>query len=75
MFAVLIAATLFGAVALAAESPSIADDSSIADDPRVTDAVQLWSEWVAYQAGSNQIPALSFGIVHDQEVVARGAFG
>ena len=47
----------------------------IADDPRVADAVRLWSEWVEYQAAMERVPAVSFGIVHDQTLIASGAFG
>ncbi len=54
---------------------SHAQTASLTDDPRVTDAVQLWSDWVEYQAGSSRVPAVSFGIVHDQELVTSGAFG
>lgn len=57
-------------------SAAIAQDAvSIADDPRVDDAVRLWTHWMEYQAGSSRVPAVSFGIVHDQELVATGAYG
>lgn len=49
--------------------------ADVADDSRVTDAVRLWSEWVEYQAGTERVPAVSWGIVHDQDVIASGAFG
>jgi CubicO group peptidase (beta-lactamase class C family) len=52
-----------------------AEPTSLADDPRVVDAVALWSEWLAYQAATSRVPAVSFGIVHDQELIAGGAFG
>jgi len=52
-----------------------AQAASLADDPRVADAVRLWSEWVEYQAGTERVPAVSWGIVHDQDVIASGAFG
>lgn len=68
-------ATLLGA-ALLTGSAALADDTArIADDPRVVDAVRLWSDWLEYQAGSSRVPAVSFGIVHDQELIVRGAFG
>jgi CubicO group peptidase (beta-lactamase class C family) len=52
-----------------------AQAASLADDPRVADAVRLWSEWVEYQAGTERVPAVSWGLVHDQELIASGAFG
>jgi CubicO group peptidase (beta-lactamase class C family) len=54
---------------------SAAAQTPLSSDPRVADAVQLWQEWLAYQAGSARVPAVSFGIVHDQELVAKGALG
>jgi CubicO group peptidase (beta-lactamase class C family) len=47
----------------------------LADDPRVSDAIQLWAEWVEYQAAINRVPGVSLGIVHDQELLATRAFG
>ena len=55
----------------AAEGPA----TRLADDPRVSDAVQAWMEWVEYQAAVNNIPGVSLGIVHDQELIAKAAFG
>ncbi|MBY6204561.1 serine hydrolase [Halomonas denitrificans] len=67
---------VFTAGALLTSAAAVAQDgSSVADDPRVADAVRLWSHWMEYQAGSSRVPAVSFGIVHDQELVASGAYG
>lgn len=52
-----------------------AGPTSQADDPRVADAVALWSEWVEYQAATSRVPAVWLGIVHDQQLIAGGAFG
>jgi len=52
-----------------------AQAAGLADDPRVADAVRLWSEWVEYQAGTERVPAVSWSIVHDQQLIASGAFG
>lgn len=60
---------LTGGTAMAAEP------ANLEDDPRVADAVALWSEWLEYQAATGRVPAVSFGIVHDQELIAGGAFG
>ena len=56
--------------------PSAAEDSAtrLADDPRVSDAVQAWMEWVEYKAAVNNVPGVSLGIVHDQELIAKAAF-
>jgi CubicO group peptidase (beta-lactamase class C family) len=47
----------------------------LADDPRVADALRMWEEWVEYQATMDAVPGVSLGIVHDQELIAAGAFG
>lgn len=61
--------------ALTSAAAMAAEPTSLADDPGVIDAVALWSEWVEYQAATGRVPAVSFGIVHDQELIASGAFG
>ena len=61
--------------ALALSGAAAAAAPRLADDPRVADAVQLWAEWVEYQASVERIPGLSYGIVYDQELVASGGFG
>jgi CubicO group peptidase (beta-lactamase class C family) len=63
------------AVVVFCAAPGAAQAESLADDPRVADAVRLWSEWVEYQAGTERVPAVSWGLVHDQELIASGAFG
>jgi CubicO group peptidase (beta-lactamase class C family) len=68
-------AALLAAALLTATTGVLAESEIVADDPRVADAVRLWSDWVEYQAGSSQVPAVSFGIVHDQALIASGAFG
>jgi len=67
--------TVLLSAALASGAAMGAEPASLADDPRVVDAVSLWSEWVEYQALTSRVPAVSFGIVHDQELIAGGAFG
>lgn len=62
-------------LALTGGAATAAEPANLADDPRVADAVALWSEWLEYQAATSRVPAVSFGIVHDQELVASGAFG
>jgi CubicO group peptidase (beta-lactamase class C family) len=68
----LIAAVASGlgmSAALASDPPPLNQDT------RVIDAVDLWSEWMRYDASIQRVPALSWGVVHDQELVASGAFG
>ncbi len=48
---------------------------SLARDPRVVDAVAAWKEWVEYQAAINEVPGMSVGVVHDQELLDSDAFG
>ncbi|NBB91906.1 MAG: serine hydrolase [Gammaproteobacteria bacterium] len=68
------AALLTAGLALAGlTAPVLGAD--LADDPRVANAVRLWSEWVEYQAGTDRVPGVSWGIVHDQDLIASGAFG
>ena len=56
--------------------PLRADDAKrVTDDPRVADAARAWMEWVDYQAAINRVPGVSVGLVHDQEMIATGAFG
>jgi len=66
---------IIGAGLLSCAAAAAAQPPPLAEDPRVSDAVQLWAEWVEYQASINRVPGLSYGIVHDQELVASGAFG
>ncbi len=61
--------------ALTGGTATAAKPANLAGDPRVVDAVALWSEWLEYQAATGRVPAVSFGIVHDQELIAGGAFG
>jgi CubicO group peptidase (beta-lactamase class C family) len=48
---------------------------ALADDPRVADAIAAWEEWVEYQAAISDVPGVSVAVVHDQELLATGAFG
>lgn len=59
------------AIAVAEEKSSL----SLARDPRVVDAIAAWKEWVEYQAAINEVPGMSVGVVHDQELLDSDAFG
>jgi CubicO group peptidase (beta-lactamase class C family) len=63
---------LFDAATIAAEEKA---SRSIAADLRIVDAIAAWKEWVEYQAALDGVPGMSVGIVHDQELLATGAFG
>ncbi|OAB63127.1 hypothetical protein AY599_18135 [Leptolyngbya valderiana BDU 20041] len=63
-------------IALLGISQGVASDhSTVGTDARVKNAVALWSEWMRYDAQINRVPAISWGVVHDQELIASGAFG
>jgi CubicO group peptidase (beta-lactamase class C family) len=66
---------MLGAMTLAGMAAASTPAPRLADDPRVADALQLWAEWVEYQAGINRVPGISLGVVHDQEVLGTRAFG
>lgn len=68
-------AALVLSCALTGGAVAAAEPASLSADPRVVDAVALWSEWLEYQASTSSVPAVSFGIVHDQDLIAGGAFG
>jgi len=52
-----------------------AKPAALEDDPRVKNAVELWSEWMRYDASTQRVPAVSWGVVYDQNLIASGAFG
>ena len=47
----------------------------VADDSRVRNAVVAWAAWVEFQAMRDNVPAISYGLVQDQELIVSGAFG
>jgi len=49
--------------------------SELAEDSRVSDAIYLLDRWIDAQRDYQQIPGISFAIVHDQEVLWSGGFG
>ena len=51
------------------------DDRRIADHPRVAQALELVRVWLDAQRAYEQIPGVSAGVVHDQQVVWSGGFG
>ena len=74
----LAAVSLLALLSAVSLSPfAVAEDErpNLAGDPRVADAIEAWKEWVEYQAAINGVPGVSVGVVHDQELLATGAFG
>lgn len=49
--------------------------SGLAVDPRVRAAIELLEAWIESQRAYSGLPALSIGVVHDQEIVWAAGFG
>jgi CubicO group peptidase (beta-lactamase class C family) len=52
-----------------------AGGQSVASDPRVGQALELARTWLEAQRAYDRIPGISAAIVHEQEVLWKGAFG
>ena len=70
-----IPALVLAIVGLPAAAIAAEEARALIDDPRVTDAIHAWEEWIEYQAAINQVPGVSVGVVHDQELIATNSFG
>jgi CubicO group peptidase (beta-lactamase class C family) len=66
---------LAAACALAAVPAAHAQESSLAAHPRVHQALQLMEVWLDAQRDYLQIPGLSVGVVHDQQLIWSAGFG
>lgn len=66
----LVRASLFLALPCAALNAQ-----SIATNDRVRQATELLKTWLEAQRAYDQIPGISLGVVHDQELVWAGGFG
>ena len=53
----------------------VARAQSISDDPRVASALKLIEIWVDAQLAYNDIPGMSIGIIHDQDLIWSHGFG
>ncbi|MGQ0538936.1 MAG: serine hydrolase [Gemmatimonadaceae bacterium] len=63
-------------VAFLAAVPSLAlRAQTVAGHERVRQATELLKTWLEAQRAYDQIPGISLGVVHDQEVVWSGGFG
>jgi len=56
-------------------SPGAIDDRRLADHPRVAQALELVRVWLDAQRAYDEIPGISAGIVHDQQMIWSGGFG
>ena len=56
-------------------TPTAARAQSLSDDVRVANAINLLELWLDAQRSYDEIPSITAGVVHDQELVWRGAFG
>jgi len=61
------------AATLLATAPLAADD--LRRQPRVQQALKLLEIWLDAQRDFEQIPGLSVAVIHDQDVVWKGAYG
>lgn len=61
------------AAAVLATAPLAADD--LKGQPRVQQALKLLEVWLDAQRDFEQIPGLSATVIHDQDVVWKGAYG
>ena len=59
------------ALSIGATTPA----ANVADDSRVSDAVELLKIWLEAQRAYDQIPGISGAVVHEQQVIWKGAFG
>jgi CubicO group peptidase (beta-lactamase class C family) len=57
------------------QSAGAIDDRRLADHPRVRQALELVRLWLDAQRAYEQIPGISAGIVHDQQMIWAGGFG
>ncbi len=55
--------------------PSLAGSQSLTNDPRVASALNLLELWLNAQCAYEQIPGISMGVVHDQELIFSSGFG
>lgn len=55
--------------------PSLAGSQPLSDDPRVASALNLLELWLDAQCAYEQIPGISVGVVHDQELLWSQGFG
>lgn len=55
--------------------PCLAGAQSLSDDPRVASALKLLELWLDSQCAYEQIPGISMGVVHDQELLWSQGFG
>lgn len=67
--------TVLAVLILALMPSSSVEAQRLADDPRVASALDLFETWLEAERAYEDIPGLSMAVVHDQDVLWRGAFG
>ena len=73
LFTIAVLSIVLVPLSTAADGP--ATSGPLGDDPRVSDAVDAWQAWLAYQLGIDGVPGASFAVVHDQDLLRTGAVG
>jgi len=63
------------ALLLVVAVPVSARGQALIDDPRVTSALNLLEVWLEAQRDYEDVPGLSLAVVHDQNIIWKGAFG
>ena len=66
---------LAGCLVAAVLVTSPAQAQNVEQNPRVRQAIRLLEIWLDAQRDYEQIPGLSVAVVHDQDVVWKGAYG
>ena len=71
------AALLAASLLLLALGPAAAQSrtGALADDPRVATVLEILDKWIDTQIDYDDIPGVSVGVVHDQELVWAKGFG
>ena len=73
LYSLAVASLFFFSTALPLAAPLPAQ--SLADEPRVADALRLIEVWVEAQRAYEDIPGISMGVVHDQNLIWSKGFG
>jgi CubicO group peptidase (beta-lactamase class C family) len=63
------------ALLLVVAAPLSARAQALTDDPRVASALNLLEVWLEAQRDYEDVPGLSLAVVHDQDIIWKGAYG
>src|SRR5712691_2475344 len=67
--------TVLGILLLAGPLAAAESPKPLAQDPGVASAIQVFDAWVARTAADREQPAVSIGLVHDQELIWSKGYG